>query len=259
MSRRRRTPGRIGVPTTDRPSLPVLVCIPTYDEALNIERIVARVRAAQPTLEVLVVDDASPDGTGDIAERLAAADPQVHVLHRSAKAGLGAAYLDAFAWGRERGAGVLVEMDADGSHSPEELGRLLAAIEHGADLVLGSRWVRGGAIRNWPKRRILLSRAGNRWARWMTGVPLHDPTGGFRAFRTTGLARLDLDGVESRGYCFQVDLVRRAVAAGLDVREVPITFEERVHGASKMTGGIVVEALLRTTRWGVERAFGRRG
>lgn len=254
MRQRDRTPTRIGVPTTDRPSLPVLVCIPTYDEALNIESIVARVRAAQPLVDVLIADDGSPDGTGAIADRLAAADEHVHVLHRPVKAGLGAAYLEAFAWGRTNGAGVLVEMDADGSHRPEELGRLLAAIDRGADLVLGSRWVPGGAIRNWPKRRILLSRAGNLWARAMTGVPLHDPTGGFRAFRTTGLDRLDLEGVESRGYCFQVDLARRAVAAGLVVAEVPITFEERVNGVSKMTGAIVAEALVRTTRWGLERA-----
>jgi dolichol-phosphate mannosyltransferase len=242
----------------------VLVVIPTYDERENIEPIVARVRAATPSVDVLVADDGSPDGTGEIADRLAAADPQVKVLHRRSKDGLGAAYLAGFAWAREQGYDVVVEMDADGSHQPEQLPRLLDALGS-ADVVLGSRWVPGGRVENWPAHRLLMSRGGNIYTRVALGIPLHDATGGFRAFRMTALDRLDLSTVASQGYCFQVDLAWRAVERGLRVVEVPITFVERVRGNSKMSGSIVRESLVRVTQWGVRhrleqlRGLGRRG
>jgi dolichol-phosphate mannosyltransferase len=227
----------------------VLVVIPTYNEADNVELIVDRVRASVPSADVLVVDDNSPDGTGDLADKVAGHDAAVHVLHRAAKEGLGAAYLAGFGWGLERDYDVLVEMDADGSHLPEQLPRLLDGLP-GADLVLGSRWVDGGRVVNWPKRRALLSRGGNTYARLALGIPLHDATGGFRAFRRTTLEQIDLDGVSSQGYCFQVDLARRTIAAGLRVVEVPITFVEREYGESKMSGDIVREALVKVTQWG---------
>ncbi|MGW0704286.1 polyprenol monophosphomannose synthase [Streptomyces sp. NPDC002867] len=238
-----------------------LVIIPTYNEAENIKAIVSRVRAAVPGADVLVADDNSPDGTGKFADELAATDEQVHVLHRKGKEGLGAAYLAGFRWGIEHGYGVLVEMDADGSHQPEELPRLLTALK-GADLVLGSRWVPGGRVVNWPRHREFLSRGGSTYSRMLLGVPIRDMTGGYRAFRAETLQGLGLDDVASQGYCFQVDLARRAVAAGFHVVEVPITFVERELGDSKMNRDIVVEALWRVTAWGVgsraKRLLGRR-
>ncbi|UQS29075.1 polyprenol monophosphomannose synthase [Streptomyces fradiae] len=233
-----------------------LVIIPTYNEAENIGPIVSRVRKAVPDAHILVADDNSPDGTGGIADGLSARDPHVHVLHRKGKEGLGAAYLAGFRWGMERGYGVLVEMDADGSHRPEELPRLLTALK-GADLVLGSRWIPGGRIVNWPKSREYLSRGASVYSRLMLGVPIRDVTGGFRAFRADTLRGLGLEDVASQGYCFQIDLARRAVAAGFHVVEVPITFVEREHGDSKMSRDIVVEALWRVTSWGVTSRAGR--
>lgn len=227
-----------------------LVIVPTYNEADNVVPLVQRVRTATPDADVLVVDDGSPDGTGKLADGLAAEDAHVHVLHRTAKNGLGAAYLAGFAWGLDRGYEVLVEMDADGSHQPEELPRLLTALK-GADLVLGSRWVPGGRVVNWPRSRQLLSRGGSTYSRLLLDVPLRDITGGYRAFRRETLERLGLTEVASQGYCFQVDLARRAVQAGCSVVEVPITFVEREHGDSKMSRDIVVEALWRVTAWGV--------
>ncbi|MBT2504879.1 polyprenol monophosphomannose synthase [Streptomyces sp. ISL-98] len=227
-----------------------LVIIPTYNEAENIKPIVSRVRSAVPDAHILVADDNSPDGTGKIADEIAVGDDQVHVLHRKGKEGLGAAYLAGFRWGTEHGYGVLVEMDADGSHQPEELPRLLTALK-GADLVLGSRWVPGGRVVNWPKHREMLSRGGSTYSRVLLGVPIRDVTGGFRAFRAETLEGLGLEEVASQGYCFQVDLARRAVEAGYNVVEVPITFVERELGDSKMSRDIVVEALWRVTAWGV--------
>ncbi|MFL6101700.1 MAG: polyprenol monophosphomannose synthase [Actinomycetales bacterium] len=227
----------------------VLVVIPTYNERENLEPIVQRLRAAVPAADVLVADDGSPDGTGDLADRLADADRQVKVLHRPGKAGLGAAYLAGFAWAMERGYDVVVEMDADGSHQPEQLPRLLEALGR-ADVVLGSRWVPGGRVENWPARRMFLSRGGNTYTRLALGIPVRDATGGYRAFRRSALESLDLAGVASQGYCFQVDLAWRAVQRGLRVVEVPITFVERVHGNSKMSGSIVRESLVRITQWG---------
>jgi dolichol-phosphate mannosyltransferase len=228
----------------------VLVIIPTYNEAENVERITARVRAAVPEAHILVADDNSPDGTGDIADKLASADDHLHVLHRKGKEGLGAAYLAGFQWGIDHGYQVLVEMDADGSHQPEELYRLLSALRT-ADLVLGSRWVPGGEVVNWPRSRLLLSRGGSLYSRLMLDVPIRDVTGGYRAFRKETLQGLGMDQVASAGYCFQVDLAWRAVKAGYKVAEVPITFVERELGASKMSRSIVVEALWRVTAWGV--------
>jgi dolichol-phosphate mannosyltransferase len=227
----------------------VLVIIPTYNELENIEPIVARVLASVPNAHVLVVDDGSPDGTGKVAEAMAGDEPRVHVLHRSEKNGLGAAYIAGFDWGLAEGFDVLVEMDADGSHAPEQLPRLLAALETG-DLVLGSRWVPGGTVVNWPRRREALSRGGNLYTRLALGVDLRDATGGYRAFRRQVLESIDYRAVASQGYCFQVDLAWRAVRAGFRVTEVPITFAERERGESKMSGAIVREALLRVTQWG---------
>lgn len=228
-----------------------LVIIPTYNEALTIGKAVNRTRTAVPDAHVLVVDDSSPDGTGAIVDEIAQLDPNVHVLHRAGKQGLGAAYVAGFRWGLDRGYDRLVEMDADGSHQPEELPRLLSAMDDlGADLVLGSRYIPGGAVVNWPRRREMLSRAGNTYVRLALGIPLRDATGGFRAFRADALRQLDLDSVASQGYCFQVDLAWRATRAGLRVIEVPITFVEREQGESKMDSAVIVEALRRVTQWG---------
>ena len=226
----------------------VLVVTPTYDERLNIAAVVTRLRAAVPHADVLVVDDNSPDGTGDIADEFAASDPAVHVLHRPVKEGLGAAYVAGFQWGLARGYQVLVEMDADGSHQPEQLPALLSALQN-ADLVLGSRWVKGGSVTDWPVSRMALSRGGNTYVRLSLGLGLRDATGGFRAFRREVLESIDLAAVASHGYCFQVDLAWRALRQGATVVEVPIDFVERVHGRSKMSGSIVREALWRVTQW----------
>lgn len=234
----------------ERPVGRVLVCIPTYDERETLPRTVGRLRAAVPEADVLVLDDASPDGTGEIADALAADDSAVHVLHRAGKAGLGAAYVAGFAWALGEGYDAIVEMDADGSHQPEELPRLLAALR-GADLALGSRWVPGGEVHNWPWSRLLLSRAGNFYTRTMLGVPLGDMTGGYRAYRREVLEKIDLATVASQGYCFQVDLAWNALRCGFRVVEVPITFVERETGYSKMSRAIVAEALVNVARWGI--------
>lgn len=227
----------------------ILVIIPTYNERENLARIVSRVRQAVPDAHVLVADDNSPDGTGRIADDLAAEDDHIHVLHRAGKEGLGAAYLAGFEWGLDRDYGVLVEMDADGSHQPEQLPAMLDALRN-ADLVLGSRWVPGGTVVNWPKSREVLSRGGNWYTRRVLGIPLRDATGGYRAFRADTLRAIDLDGVNSAGYIFQVDLANRVMGQGMRVVEVPIEFVEREVGTSKMDSTIVREALWRVTVWG---------
>ena len=234
----------------------VLVIIPTYQERQNLPLIVRRVRDAVPAAHILVADDNSPDGTGKLADEMAAADDHVHVLHRPGKQGLGAAYVAGFRWALAEGFDTVVEMDADGSHQPEQLPMLLEALS-GADVALGSRWVAGGRVENWPKSRELLSRGGNAYARVMLGIPLHDATGGYRAYRTNVLKAFDLDTVRSQGYCFQVDLALRALRGGFRVVEVPIRFVERELGASKMSRAIVVEALWRVTVWGVQGRLGR--
>jgi len=232
----------------------VLVVIPTYNELENLPIIVAGVRAAAPEVKILIADDNSPDGTGEVADGLAAKDNSVQVLHRTKKSGLGAAYLEAFQWAKTNEFDVVVEMDADGSHSPADLVKILAALTD-SDVVLGSRWVKGGQVVNWPRSREFLSRGGNLYTRLWLGIPLKDATGGFRAYRMTALAKIDVSKVESQGYCFQVDMAWRAVRCGLRVTEVPITFVEREIGESKMNQAIVKEALWRVTQWG----FAKRG
>ncbi|QWC85047.1 polyprenol monophosphomannose synthase [Nocardioidaceae bacterium] len=228
----------------------VVVVVPTYDERESLPPLLDRIEALELAVEVLVVDDGSPDGTGEYADQRAARTPWLHVLHRTTKEGLGAAYLHGFAWALRHGADVVVEMDADGSHQPEQLVRLLAALEH-ADVVIGSRYVPGGSVEDWPLSRRLLSRGGNLYIRAALGVPLRDSTAGFRAFRRTALETISLEDVESHGYVFQADLARRAIARGLRVVEVPITFVERTRGESKMTADVAWESLRLVTRWGV--------
>ena len=228
----------------------VVVLIPTFNERENLARIVARVRSAVPAADILVLDDNSPDGTGDVANELAESDGQVHVLHRPGKEGLGAAYLAGFRWVLDRGYDAAVEMDADGSHQPEQLPALLRAGER-ADVVIGSRWVPGGTVVNWPLPRKALSVGGNIYVRVMLGMSVHDATGGYRVYRTSALQAMDLHSVESQGYGFQVDMTWRAVRSGLTVVEVPIEFVERVAGESKMSGHIVQEAMVNVTKWSV--------
>jgi dolichol-phosphate mannosyltransferase len=246
---------------TDPPRGPlgrVVVIIPTYNERENLDPIVARVRSSVPGADVLVVDDNSPDGTGELADKLSTGDQQISVLHRPGKGGLGAAYIAGFGWALERGYAAMIEMDADGSHQPEDLPRLLRALE-GADLVIGSRWIPGGTVRNWPKSREALSRGANTYARLMLRVPIRDTTAGFRAYRAETLRAIALDTVRSQGYCFQIDLTLRAVNAGLTVLEVPITFIDRTRGASKMSRAVMAEAFWRVAQWGVtDRLRGRR-
>ncbi len=243
--------------TTKRePVTRVAVLIPTYNERENLPLIVARLRAAVPTADVLVLDDNSPDGTGEIADGLAAVDAQVSVLHRTAKEGLGKAYLAGFERALLEGYDAIVEMDADGSHQPEQLPSLLAALSD-ADVVIGSRWIRGGAVENWPVRRKVLSVGANLYTKMLLGMRVNDATAGFRVYRATALRTMGLAGVESQGYCFQVDLTMRAVRAGLTVVEVPITFVEREIGVSKMGKNIVGEALTNVTRWGIAHRAGQ--
>ena len=229
-----------------------LVIMPTYNERASLETTVLAVLEQAPTVDILVVDDGSPDGTGLIADGLAKQNVRVHVLHRSEKAGLGAAYLAGFSWGFDKGYETLVEMDADGSHRPEDLPKLLAHANE-ADLVIGSRWVDGGAVLNWPWYRRAISKGGTRYADFMLGSKIKDMTAGFRAFDAVFLKTLDLAGVASRGYAFQVEMAWRTQRAGGRVIEVPIVFVERVEGVSKMTTAIVLEALWLVTKWGLSR------
>ena len=224
--------------------------VPTYDEADNLAWLVGRILASVPHADVLVVDDSSPDGTGAIADRMAAQDPRIQVLHRPTKEGLGKAYLAGFRWALAQDYDLIGEIDADGSHQPEQLPRLLAAIED-ADLVIGSRWVPGGSVTNWAFTRELLSRGGNLYTRLLLGIHVRDATAGYRLFRRTTLEKIDLDDVSSYGYVFQADLAFRTLRAGLRVVEVPIEFVERVRGDSKMTRAVATESLRRITRWGL--------
>jgi dolichol-phosphate mannosyltransferase len=239
-----------------RPTQRILVIIPTFNERENLPVILQRLHRAHPDAHVLVVDDSSPDGTGQLADELAEADnkaypERIHVLHRTTKDGLGAAYLAGFAWGLSRGYSTLVEMDADGSHAPEQLYRLLEAVDAGADLVIGSRYVDGGTVRNWPWRRIALSKVANTYSRLLLGVGVHDITAGYRAYRREVLEKLDLGAVDSKGYCFQIEMTWRTVSDGFVVVEVPITFTERALGVSKMSGSNIREALVKVARWGI--------
>jgi dolichol-phosphate mannosyltransferase len=238
----------------------VLVITPTYDEAGNLETTVSAIFAAAPGVDVLVVDDASPDGTGDIADRLAAADPRVSVLHRPGKQGLGRAYVAGFLAALERGYDVVVEMDADGSHPAEALPALLAALagDPAVGLAIGSRYVPGGGLSDWAAGRRLLSRAGNAYARTMLRLGVRDVTAGYRAYRAEVLRDLPLGDIDSRGYCFQIDMTLRTLDSGWAIVESPIEFRERTAGRSKMSKAIVAEAMLRVTVWGVARLFHRR-
>ncbi|MET0822144.1 MAG: polyprenol monophosphomannose synthase [Aeromicrobium sp.] len=235
----------------------VLVIIPTYDERDNIETIIDRTLAASERHHVLVVDDGSPDGTGDLVENIAASNERVDVLHRSGKLGLGSAYILGFGWGLERGFELLVEMDADGSHAPESLPGMVQQLGPDGSLVIGSRWVPGGAVVDWPLSRQLLSRGGNGYARLALGIHVNDATAGFRVYRADILRRIDLTSIDSKGYCFQIDMTLRVLDAGGSIAEHPITFRERERGESKMSRSIVAEAMWKVTLWGVARRFRR--
>jgi dolichol-phosphate mannosyltransferase len=227
--------------------------MPTYNERQNVESMAGRVRAAVPDADLLVVDDNSPDGTGDLADKLAETDPHVQVMHRTEKAGLGKAYIAGFNWALDRGYDVIIEMDADGSHQPEHLPSIIGTLKGmggDADLAIGSRWIRGGKTVNWPKSREALSRCANLYVRIMLGMGVHDATAGFRAYRAQTLRAIDLGTVESTGYSFQIDLTVRVFHAGLKIVEVPITFIEREYGASKMSRGIILESFWRVAQWG---------
>ena len=231
-----------------------LVVMPTYNEAENITTAVSSVLAAQPELHVLIVDDSSPDGTGTIADSIAEDDDRVHVLHRLSKDGLGRAYLDGFEWGLARHYDAIVEMDADGSHPADRLGALLAPLITGrASLSIGSRWVPGGAVVDWPAARQALSRGGNRYVRMLLGISVRDATAGYRAYTADLLRRWNFSDVHSHGYCFQIEMTLRAIDAGARVVEIPIVFRERRRGKSKMSRTIVAEAMLRVTWWGFLR------
>ncbi len=233
-----------------------LVVIPTLNELENLRGVIERVHCTVPEAHVLIVDDNSPDGTGLLADELSRSDSRVHVLHRAVRQGLGAAYLAAFAWALDRGYDRIVQMDADGSHRPEHLPEVLRALTS-HDLVIGSRWVPGGSTVGWPKWRQRLSRGGSGYARLLLSLPVRDVTAGYRAFRSEALRTIRLDMVHSRGYCFQIDMLARVHAAGLRIAEVPIVFEQRHHGVSKMSMAIVAEAMLRVTIWGVQSALRR--
>lgn len=242
-----------------------LIIIPTYNEIENLGSVVSAVRKYAPQANILIVDDNSPDGTGKKADALAGADPFVHVMHRAEKSGLGDAYLAGFDWGLERGFEILVEMDADGSHPADRLPALLGAVSaptvpgaHFPGLAIGSRWVKGGSVVNWPKHRLFLSRGANAYARMALGIDVKDSTAGFRAFRAEVLRGIHLDEVNSHGYCFQIDLTLRVLDAGYTVVELPIEFTERTAGESKMSKNIVVEAMRSVTSWGWQRRFGKK-
>ncbi len=234
----------------------VVVVLPTYNERENLETVVQRLRASVPHAELLIVDDGSPDGTGTLADQLAASIPTLHVLHRASKQGLGAAYLAGFEWALERGFDVIVESDVDGSHQPEQLPGLLDALV-GRDMVVGSRWVSGGEIVNWPLSRRIISQGGSLYARTLLRLNERDVTGGYRVFRAEALRAIGLGRIDSLGYCFQIEMLWRAERVGLRIAEVPITFVERVNGVSKMTGNIAGEAMLRVTLWGLHELADR--
>lgn len=235
--------------TTER----TLIIIPTFNEAQSLPVTIAGIMDHSPEVDILVVDDGSPDGTGQIAQDLSAQNPQIHVMHRTQKAGLGAAYIAGFQWALNRDYAVICEMDADGSHRPQDLPLVLKALKPGVAMTIGSRWVPGGDVENWPKHREFLSKGGNTYVRLALGLPLRDATAGFRAYHRETLEQMNLDSVESHGYCFQVDMSRRVIDSGGAVTEVPIIFVERVAGESKMSGNIVREALIRVTWWGLQK------
>ena len=237
--------------------------IPTYNELGNLPIVVANVRAAVPGADILIIDDGSPDGTGQLADTLASADSQLHVMHRTTKNGLGDAYIAGFTWGLDHGYDILVEMDADGSHPAETLSTLISSVTPTGDntaattpgLAIGSRWAQGGSVVNWPLHRLVLSRGGNTYAGFMLGLTVHDATAGFRAFRADVLRTIRFEEVNSHGYCFQIDMTLRVSDAGYTIVEIPIEFRERTIGESKMSQAIVLEAMSKVTVWGVQRAW----
>lgn len=237
--------------STATPARDVLVIVPTYNEAENIASVVDELLAASDRIEILVVDDDSPDGTGDIVDAITALQPRVQALHRAGKQGLATAYLRGFEWGQQRGYRYLFEFDADGSHPANRLPALIDELDGGADLVIGSRWVPGGATENWPLGRELLSRAAALYCRFTLKSKIRDITAGYRGYRTDQLGQLDLGPVSSAGYCFQIELAWLFERNGKRVVEVPITFVERELGQSKMSRAIVLEAIWRVTAWGL--------
>lgn len=243
--------GRHALPAVDGKRQDVLVVIPTYNERENIEHIVSVVLASTDRVHVLVVDDGSPDGTGELADGIAATNPRVHVMHRTGKLGLASAYLQGFEWGQAHGYDYLMEFDADGSHPAETIPELIAQLDAGAELALGSRWVPGGKTENWPLSRQLLSRMAALYCRIWLNSGIRDITAGFRCYRAQTLKTFDLSRIGAAGYCFQIEMAWMYERAGLPVVEVPITFVERVHGASKMSGNIIIEALWRVAAWGI--------
>ena len=240
-----------------------LILIPTYNELGNLPIIVGKARSAVPSADILIIDDGSPDGTGRLANEMVRVDPQLHVMHRTVKNGLGAAYIAGFTWGLDHGYDVLVEMDADGSHPAESLATLIAsvtpldgtALATTPGLAIGSRWTAGGSVVNWPLHRLVLSRGGNTYARTMLGLDVKDATAGYRAFRADVLRTIHFEDVNSHGYCFQIDMTLRVSDAGFTIVEVPIEFRERTLGESKMSQAIVLEAMSKVTIWGVQRAW----
>jgi dolichol-phosphate mannosyltransferase len=235
-----------------------LIVLPTYQEASNAAAVLRRVRAAVPAAAVLVVDDGSPDGTAEIAEAVAAELGGIDVIRRREKAGLGSAYRDGFRWGLDRGFEVIIEMDADLSHDPADLPRLIAAVEDGADLAIGARYVPGGSSPEWSWHRRMLSRQGNRYAAWALRLPVNDATSGFRAYRASMLTKIDLTTVRADGYGFQVEMAYEVAERGGTIVELPIRFSERERGNSKMSGRIVAEALVLVTWWGLRDRLLRR-
>lgn len=243
----------------------VVVIIPTFNEKLTLADAVTSVRTYAPDANILIVDDASPDGTGTLADSLAATDPFVHVMHRTEKTGLGDAYLAGFDWALERGFEIVVEMDADGSHPASRLPALIGAVAmpavaggHYPGLAIGSRWVPGGTVTNWPWFRLFLSKSANWYSRKALRIAVKDSTAGFRAYRAEVLTTVPLSDINSHGYCFQIDMTLRTLDAGFAVVELPIEFVEREIGESKMSKTIVVEAMKSVTSWGWQRRFGKK-
>jgi dolichol-phosphate mannosyltransferase len=236
-----------------------LVIIPTYNELQNLPVIVDRVHRSNPDVDILIVDDGSPDGTGVAADTLASGDTRIHVLHRPGKGGLGAAYIAGFRWGLDHGYGMLIEMDADGSHPPETLSLMIGTLsaDPAVGLVIGSRWVNGGSVVDWPRRREVLSRAANLYSRTLLAIDVRDSTAGYRVYRSEVLETMAFEEISSRGYCFQIDMTLRTLDGGFMVREVPIEFRERQIGVSKMSTSIIVEAMTNVTVWGLKRLVGR--
>jgi dolichol-phosphate mannosyltransferase len=235
-----------------------LVCIPTYQEADNVDRFLRTVRTAAPDADILVCDDNSPDGTGDIADKTAAELGRVDVLHRPGKEGLGAAYREGFRWGLDHGYDVIVQMDCDFSHDPAVIDQLLAIMAEGVDCAIGSRYVPGGSTPGWPLHRRMLSKYGNRYTAAVLRLGIKDATGGFRAYANRTLEVIDIDSTRANGYAFQSEVALRMVEHHLKLREIPITFVDRQYGTSKMSVKIMVESMARVTSWGIKSRLSRR-